>query len=68
MHKIQPTYLENKTLIWLAFENPRVEYHHTNVSFDLLSLIGEIGGILGVTLSVSGMTLFDSIFQRIPFY
>ena len=61
-------WLANKSSLFVAFENPEVEYHNTYISYDLLSFIGEVGGILGLTLGASAMTLFDSMFQRIPYY
>ena len=47
----------NNTMIWILFVNPEVEDHHTYVSYDLISLVGEIGGILGLTLGASTLTL-----------
>ena len=68
IHKVQQTFLENKTMVYVTFETPQVEYRNTYVSYDLLSLIGEVGGILGLTLGVSGVTLFDSFLNYLPFY
>ena len=48
--------------ISVAFINPEVEYHHTYVSYDLISLVGEVGGIIGITLGASALTLFESLF------
>ena len=62
-YKVEQTYLENKHLVWLVFENPRVEYYHTYISNDLLTLIAEVGGILGITLGASALTMFDKLFQ-----
>ena len=58
----------NKTTVFVTFENPEVELHHTYISYGLLSLIGEVGGTLGLTIGASVMTLIDTIFQRIPYY
>ena len=58
----------NKTAVYVAFDNPEVEYRFTYISYDLLSLIGEVGGILGLTLGASLITLFDSIFLHLPYY
>ena len=38
--------------MFVTFDNPEVEYHNTYISYDLLSLIGEVGGILGLTLGM----------------
>ena len=67
-HETQETYVENKTVVWIAFENPEVEYHNTYVSYGLISLIGEVGGILGLTLGASASTMLESLLQRIPHY
>ena len=57
-----------KPLIWLAFENPEVEHQNTYVNYDLLSLLAEIGGILGLTLGASTLTLLELFFQRLRYY
>ena len=58
----------NTSEVFVVFENPEVEYRNTYISYDLLNFIGEVGGILGLTLGASIMALFDSIFKRIPYY
>ena len=67
-YSIEATWLENKSLVYVALENPEVEYHHSYISYDLLSLIGEIGGILGITLGASALTMFAFLFKRFPCY
>ena len=54
--------------IFVAFGNPEVEYRNTYISYDLLSLIGELGGILGLTLGASAMALIDLMFQNFTCY
>ena len=66
--KVQETWVDNKDLIYVVLENPEVEFHHSYISYDLISLIGEIGGILGITLGASALTLFENVFKRFPFY
>ena len=61
--KVEGTWLENKTLIYIAFENPEVKYSHSYISYDLLSMVGEIGGLLGLTLGASVLNLFESFFK-----
>ena len=61
--KVEGTWLENKTLIYVAFENPEVKYSHSYISYDLLSMVGEIGGLLGLTLGASVLNLFESFFK-----
>ena len=67
-YKVVRIFEENQSQVFVAFENPEVEIHNTYVSYDLLSFIGEVGGILGLTLGASLTTFFDSIFQKLPYY
>ena len=67
-YKEEETWLKNKTMIYVTFQNPEVEYQHSYISYDLQSLIGEIGGILGITLGASALTLFEFLLQRFPYY
>ena len=67
-YKTEKTWLENKTVVYVVFENPEVEYHHSHISYDLVNLIGELGGVLGLTLGASALTLFESLFQHVTFY
>ena len=67
-YKIQETWIGNKTALVVLFETPEVEHHHTYISYDLLSLIGEVGGILGLTLGASFFSLTESVFKHIPYY
>ena len=60
---VQETWKENKELIYVVLEYPDVVYHHSYVSYDLISLIGEVGGILGITLGASALTLFEFLFK-----
>ena len=55
----EETWSENKSSVFVMLENPEVQYHHSYISYDLFSLIGEIGGILGITLGASALTLFE---------
>ena len=68
IYKISSSWIENKTIIAVLFDTPEVEYHQTQVRYDLLSLIGEVGGILGLTLGASAMSLSESLFHGIPYY
>ena len=67
-YKEAETWVKNKTLMYVTFQNPEVEYQHTYISYDLQSLIGEIGGILGITLGASALTLFEFFLHRFPYY
>ena len=67
-YKVEETWFEDKTMIYVTFENPEVEYHQSYISYDFISLVGEIGGILGITLGASVLTLFESVFMRFRYY
>ena len=58
----------NETLIWVAFANPEVQHQNTYVSYNLISLLGEVGGILGLTLGASTLTLLELFFQNLRYY
>ena len=62
------SYEKNVDLVWIYFSNPEVLNYKTYISYDLLSLIGEIGGILGLTLGVSALTFFELLLHRISYY
>ena len=65
----QPTYQmeltkgldEEKSTIELVLASPIVEYNIDSISYDLQSLIGEIGGTLGLTLGLSVYSLMDFV-------
>ena len=59
---------ENNTILLVAFANPEIEYHNTYISYDLISLVGEVGGILGLTLGASTLTLLELLFQHMRYY
>ena len=50
----QPTW-GNKSYITVFFDNPEVMYYHTYISYDFLSLVGEVGGLLGLTMGASAL-------------
>ena len=62
------TQVENTNMVQLKFSNPEVANYHTYICYDLPSLIGEVGGILGLTLGVSVLAFFESFLHRIPSY
>ena len=59
------SWYKNRTYIAVAFDIPEVVYHNTYVSYDLLNLIGEVGGLLGLTMGASALTLIESLLKRI---
>ena len=68
VYKIQRKWIRNKTAIGIFFETPEVERHLTYISYDFLSLIGEVGGIIGLTLGASILSLTESMLQHVPYY
>ena len=64
----QPTWNKNKSVISVTYKTPEVEYSNTYINYGVISLIGEIGGILGLTLGASALTLLESLFQQLPYY
>ena len=45
--------------IHVIFSNPIVEYVIEEVSYDLQSLIGEVGGTMGLTVGLSFLSIFE---------
>ena len=39
--------------MYFAYKYPEVVHHNIYISYDLLTLIGEVGGLLGLTLGAS---------------
>ena len=60
-HSIYPTWIKDKSFIAVMFDNPEVVYYNTYISYDLLNLIGEVGGLLGLTMGVSILSLIKSL-------
>ena len=48
---------KNETSVRFILQDPEVEHYHTAPDYDLQSLISEIGGVLGITLGASGLSL-----------
>ena len=61
-------YGDDPNVVWIGFSNPEVANYKTYISYDLTSLIGEVGGIFGLTLGVSALTFFESILNHIPYH
>ena len=55
-------------MVTVGYSNPEVLTYNTYISYDLLSLIGEVGGILGLTMGISVLTLLESLLQHIHYY
>ena len=49
----------------ISFQDPEIEHHNTRISYDIFSLIGEIGGVLGLTLGISAFSFVGSLVESI---
>ena len=63
--KATPSRSNETCSIGISFQDPEIEYHHTSINYDLLSLFGEIGGVLGLTLGLSTMSLIQFLIQAV---
>ena len=52
-NKIKPTEVR------IEFYKPIVEYYIEEISYDFQSLIGEVGGTMGLTVGLSFLSIFD---------
>ena len=59
-----PTWIKDKTILTVRFDVPEVVHYNTYISYDLLSLIGELGGLLGLTMGASALTLIESLLNH----
>ena len=60
----ETTWVKNKTVVYFAYKYPEVVHHNTYISYDLLTLIGEVGGLLGLTLGASGLSIIKSLIEK----
>ena len=58
----------NPSTIGIEFCKPVVEYHIEEVSYDLQSLIGEVGGTMGLTVGLSFLSIIEWILDLIKQY
>ena len=58
---------QEEQAILILFDSPEVEHYRTYISYDFLSLIGEVGGILGLTLGASALSLTEAVLQYAPY-
>ena len=45
--------------VTIQYANPMVEYHQEVITYDFQSLIGEIGGTLGMTIGLSFLCICE---------
>ena len=60
----EKTWVENKTVLYFAYKYPEIVHFNTYISYDLLTLIGEVGGLLGLTLGASGLSIIMSLLEK----
>ena len=60
----EKTWVENKTVLYFAYKYPEIVHFNTYISYDLLTLIGEVGGLLGLTLGASGLSIIMSLMEK----
>lgn len=51
----------NPSVIGIEFYKPVVEYYIEEISYDFQSLIGEVGGTMGLTVGLSFLSIFEWI-------
>jgi hypothetical protein len=59
------TYDNNHSVLYVRYQNPVVEYRISYVNYDLQSWISEIGGTIGLTLGISGLSLVEVVSDAI---
>ena len=50
--------------MYFAYKYPEVLHYNTYISYDILTLIGEVGGLLGLTLGASGLSIIKSLIEK----
>ena len=68
IYKAYKKWSGDKPAIMILFDTPEVEYYHTYISYDFLTFVGEVGGILGLTLGASAMSLSEYLLKNVPYY
>jgi hypothetical protein len=53
----------NNSFLRIQLASPNVQYIEDSISYDAQSLIGEVGGTLGLLLGLSVMSIFDLIYS-----
>ena len=56
------------TDIGIEFYKPVVEYHIEEISYDFQSLIGEVGGTMGLTVGLSFLSIFEWFLEHFKKY
>ena len=58
---LHTTIISQLLVIYVRYQNPVVEYRISYVNYDLQSWISEIGGTIGLTLGISGLSLVEVV-------
>ena len=58
----------SKAKLRIAFTNPIVEYNTDSISYDFQSLIGEVGGTLGLTIGLSFFSFVEWLTEIFTFF
>ena len=56
------------TRLWLTYSNPFVEVATQKLAYSFHNLFGEVGGVLGLTLGLSGFSVITIIFDLLKKY
>ena len=59
---------DNFSTFTIAFQDSEIEHHVTRISYDIFSLIGEIGGVLGLTLGLSVFSIIGSCVESLTVF
>ena len=59
---------KNPSTIGIEFYKPVVEYPIEEISYDFQSLIGEVGGTMGLTVGLSFLSIFEWILDLFKNY
>ena len=68
LHVAKNMKIVGTSIIGIMFYKPVVEYHIEEISYDFQSLIGEVGGTMGLTVGLSFLSIFEWILDLFKKY